>query len=71
MVGEAFAIFGAGLPPNLVLMAKVIVLAFWLQSHLPLSSRLPFFPFFDHLDLRKYSTARYCLCSSLELRRCF
>jgi predicted DCC family thiol-disulfide oxidoreductase YuxK len=38
------------MPANLVLMAKLIVLAFLLQSHLPLSNHfLPFFQFFDRL----------------------
>jgi hypothetical protein len=45
-----FAIFGADLPPNLVLMAKVIVFAILLQSQLPLSSHfLPFLPIFDSM----------------------
>jgi Vitamin K-dependent gamma-carboxylase len=45
-----FAIFGADLRPNLVLMAKVIVFAILLQSQLPLSSHfLPFLPIFDSM----------------------
>jgi predicted DCC family thiol-disulfide oxidoreductase YuxK len=47
---KPFAIFGADLPPNLVLMARLIVLALLLQQQLPLSSHfLPFFPFFDRM----------------------
>lgn len=45
-----FAIFGTDLPPNLALMAKLIVLALLLQPHLPLSNHfLPFFRFFDRV----------------------
>jgi hypothetical protein len=45
-----FAVYGADLPPNLVLMGKLIVLAMLLQSRLPLSSHfLPFLPFFDQI----------------------
>jgi predicted DCC family thiol-disulfide oxidoreductase YuxK len=41
-------IFGTNLPPNLLLMAKLIVLAIWLQAELPLST--PFLPFFSFID---------------------
>lgn len=45
-----FAIFGADLPPNLLLMAKLIVLALLSQTQLPLSNHfLPFFPFLDRM----------------------
>src|SRR5215470_10635878 len=48
--GWPFAIFGADLPPNLLLMAKLIVLGLLLQTQLPLSNRfLPFFPFLDRM----------------------
>jgi len=44
------AIFGSDLAPNVLLMAKLIVLAFLLQSNLPLSSHfLPFVPIFERM----------------------
>lgn len=44
-----FAIFGTSLQPNVLLMAKLIVLALLLQRQWPLSRHfLPFFSFFDH-----------------------
>lgn len=47
---KPLVIVEADLPPNLVLMAKLIVLAMLLQRHLPLSSHfLPFLPFFDQM----------------------
>src|SRR6185312_11695997 len=43
-------IYEADLPPNLVLMAKLIVLGLLLQRNLPLSSHfLPFLPIFDRM----------------------
>jgi len=45
-------IFGTDLSPNLLLMAKLIVLAMWLQAGLPLSKPfLPFFTFFDRIAM--------------------
>jgi hypothetical protein len=47
---KPFQIHGVGLPPNVVLMAKLVVLAFLLQRQLPLSDHfLPFIPLFDRL----------------------
>src|SRR4051794_593488 len=45
-----FKIFGTDLPPNLLLMAKLLVLTFFLQRQLPLSNHfLPFVPWLDRL----------------------